>query len=294
MSSEQAQSPSERIGTTLFVAVLAHGIVILGVTFGSLSSTREERVPSLKVTLLVDRAEPVEAPQEAVWIAQRDATAAGGAAEGLRPTSALASSQPLTQLGDPAGADHADGVPREPEPSAEQLVTRSREALPLDAVFDVATDPAPVPSRAAALLDSAVADGVAAEVDLRTQLPRDTQTETGEPSPATRESVLAAYLDSWRRHVERIGTANFPRLPPRSSELGRPTLEVAIDFDGRLRDIVVRDSSGDPALDQAALYILRMAAPFEPLPPLLRAEYDSLRFAYEWDFGTDANLTALE
>jgi protein TonB len=66
--------------------------------------------------------------------------------------------------------------------------------------------------------------------------------------------------------------------------MGRPTLEVVIGADGRLNDIVVRRSSGDRALDQAALKILRLAAPFDPLPQSIRANYDVLRFAYEWDF----------
>ncbi len=46
----------------------------------------------------------------------------------------------------------------------------------------------------------------------------------------------------------------------------------------------MRRSSGDKALDQAALKILRLAAPFEPLPANVRKDYDVLRFAYEWDF----------
>ena len=66
--------------------------------------------------------------------------------------------------------------------------------------------------------------------------------------------------------------------------IDNPTLEVAIDAEGRLVDIVIRQSSGNTTIDQAALSILRLAAPFEPLPPAVRAEYDVLRFAYEWDF----------
>ena len=46
----------------------------------------------------------------------------------------------------------------------------------------------------------------------------------------------------------------------------------------------MRRSSGDKALDQAALKILRLAAPFDPLPPNIRKDYDVLRFAYDWDF----------
>jgi protein TonB len=63
---------------------------------------------------------------------------------------------------------------------------------------------------------------------------------------------------------------------------------VVIAADGRLDDIVVRRSSGDKALDQAALKILRLAAPFAPLPDNIREDYDVLRFAYEWDFSAGA------
>jgi protein TonB len=84
--------------------------------------------------------------------------------------------------------------------------------------------------------------------------------------------------------VERIGTANYPSELLGNIHAGRPTLEVVIAADGRLDDIVVRRSSGDKALDQAALKILRLAAPFPPLPPSIREDYDVLRFAYEWDF----------
>jgi protein TonB len=62
-------------------------------------------------------------------------------------------------------------------------------------------------------------------------------------------------------------------------------LEVAIAANGELKEVVVRNSSGHRNLDQAAMEILRIAAPFEPFPQPLRADYDVLRFAYEWHFG---------
>ena len=69
---------------------------------------------------------------------------------------------------------------------------------------------------------------------------------------------------------------------------GGPSLEDVIRADRHLDDIGVRRSTGDKALDQAALKILRLAAPFAPLPDSIRANYDVLRFAYEWDFSPQA------
>ena len=123
------------------------------------------------------------------------------------------------------------------------------------------------------------------ELSLRAELPGGADdARTLVATPSTRQSGLAEYLDSWRRRVERIGTANYPEEFLGDLSVGRPTLEVVIGADCRLQNIVVRRSSGDKALDQAALKILRIAAPFEPLPDAIRVDYDVLRFAYEWDF----------
>jgi protein TonB len=65
-----------------------------------------------------------------------------------------------------------------------------------------------------------------------------------------------------------------------------------IRADGTLKSIVVRRSSGDQALDQAALKILRLAAPFDPLPANVRKDYDVLRFAYDWDFFDSARRSS--
>ncbi len=153
--------------------------------------------------------------------------------------------------------------------------------------------PAPTPQKAAALFQLAGPQTTAMEVGLRAELPngRD-EDRTLLATPSTRESGLAEYLDGWRHRVERIGTANYPVELLGDPNAGRPTLEVVIDKDGRLDDIIVRRSSGDKALDQAALKILRLAAPFEPLPESIRANYDVLRFAYDWDFFDNARRNA--
>jgi protein TonB len=62
---------------------------------------------------------------------------------------------------------------------------------------------------------------------------------------------------------------------------------VVIRADGTIEQIVVRKSSGHKELDQAALAILKLASPFDAFPPSLKADFDQLRFAYEWQFVGD-------
>ena len=274
----------ERLGSTLFLAALVHGVVILGVTFTA-ATTGDDTVPSLNVTLVLDTEREELAADTADFISNRDQLAAGVAARGLRPTSTLSADEPVSQLGDPLGADSADGTPREATPSAEQLVSQGSGGEPVPALPQPTDAPAPTLQRAAALIQQATPQTTALELGLRAELPDGSDdARTLIATPSTRQSGLAEYLDGWRRRVERIGTANYPSELLGNIHAGRPTLEVVIAADGRLDDIVVRRSSGDKALDQAALKILRLAAPFPPLPPDIREDYDVLRFAYEWDF----------
>lgn len=278
---------TDRLSSTFFVAILFHGIVILGVTFTTSPLGDSDLIPTLRVTLVQETAPTEAVPEDDVYLAQRTRVGAGGAATGDRPTTTLAADHLITQEGDQRGADLLDTAPREPVPTADRLVTREESATQIDAVPDPTEEPADEPQTAASLLSRAAEQTFAAEIDLQAQNPESDALDAP-AGPSTRESVLATYLDGWRRRVERIGTLNFPAEARDRGFRNNPTLEVTIDSAGRLEAIVVRESSGNAALDQAALTILRSAAPFEPLPDSIRAEYGLLRFAYEWDFGAEA------
>jgi protein TonB len=284
---------NDRLGSTLFLAVLLHGVVILGVTFSVATFDDDHASPSLNVTLLVEgRDEPK--PEKADFIANRNSQAAGVAAKGLHATTALSAQEPVAQAGNPDGADLTDGTPRELVPSAEELVSRGQSER-VNATPQPTDDPADERRTAAALIDSLAPQTAAAELGVRAELPNgDDDRRTLYATPSAQQSILAEYLEGWRGRVERIGTANYPARFLGGPDHGRPTLEVTIRADGSLKDIVVRHSSGDKALDQAALRILRLAAPFDPLPANIRKDYDVLRFAYDWDFFDSARKSGSE
>jgi periplasmic protein TonB len=279
----------ERLGSTLFLAALLHGVVILGVTFTAVSIDDGGAIPSLNVTLVLDTAPEELAVDTGDLLANRSQRGSGQAARGDRPTNTLAADNPVTELGDPLGADATDGAPRTETASAEQLVSRDGSDERVQATPQPTDDPADTRQRAATLVQQDAPQTNVVELGLRAELPDGVDdARTLFATPSTQQSGLAEYLDGWRRRVERIGTANYPTELLGNLSAGRPTLEVVIRADGRLDDIVVRRSSGDKALDQAALRILRLAAPFAPLPENIRADYDVLRFAYEWDFSRAA------
>lgn len=101
---------------------------------------------------------------------------------------------------------------------------------------------------------------------------------------AAPETVTDAYyLDAWRRKVERIGQLNYPQEARERQLYGTLRLLVSIEPDGDLRDVRLLASSGHDVLDEAALRIVRLAAPFAPFPPAMQ-ELDLLEIDRTWRF----------
>jgi len=103
-------------------------------------------------------------------------------------------------------------------------------------------------------------------------------------SASTTEYKYAAYLDAWRRKVERIGNLNYPDEARRKKLYGNLVLHVAVRADGSIAKIRVLHSSGEKVLDQAAVRIVRMSAPFAPFPKNIRKEADILDITRTWRF----------
>jgi protein TonB len=99
-------------------------------------------------------------------------------------------------------------------------------------------------------------------------------------TPSTQEVGYAMYYKAMQKRVEEVGTLNFPQLDGRKL-YGDLVLYIPIFQDGTiyLKDggVRVEKSSGNPALDKAALAIVRRAAPFGKFPPnMLSSDKDDL------------------
>ncbi len=120
----------------------------------------------------------------------------------------------------------------------------------------------------------------------------DSETNTAAKSPrvrrltsvSARQAVDAYYLQSWRRKVETVGNLNYPEEARREQLYGSLRLMVSITPDGALKDVRILDSSGFKVLDDAAIRIVRQAAPFAPFPEEMRQSTDVLEIIRTWQF----------
>ncbi|AUB81270.1 energy transducer TonB [Candidatus Thiodictyon syntrophicum] len=103
-------------------------------------------------------------------------------------------------------------------------------------------------------------------------------------SASTREFRYASYLGAWARKVERIGNINYPQAAKDQHLYGNLILSVAVRADGTVEQVRVVRSSGYPLLDQAAIQIVQLAAPYSAFPPDIAAETDVLDIVRTWQF----------
>ncbi len=108
-------------------------------------------------------------------------------------------------------------------------------------------------------------------------------------SPATREEVYALYYDSLRRKIEDKGTTNFPEQAGKKL-YGQLTMIVTVNFDGRILDTEVVESSGNLTLDRRAQKIVKGTGPFEKFTVAMRRKADQIVVVSRFKFTRDETL----
>lgn len=106
----------------------------------------------------------------------------------------------------------------------------------------------------------------------------------------TQEYRFAQYIEDWRVKVERIGNLNYPEQARQQKVFGFLTLSVSIRADGSVESVEVSKSSGQRILDAAAMRIVKLAAPYSPLPPNITRDVDILTITRTWTFTSSDRL----
>lgn len=273
---------NDRMLTTCFLAALFHGIVILGVTFSSPNSDAGgAEATALEVVLVNDRAPKAAKNPHARYIAERTQLGSGNRFTEERTLIPKSSPMAVDRLGSRGG--EALAALRSGEESGDDSLLATH-APAVNILYFAAPTAADQASQMPELLEKKPDLGMTPNDDgVELRMRGETKDQLWIAAD-TRESDVAVYLDSWRRKIERIGTMNFPTVARRQNLSGTPVLEVTIGSDGKLLRTVIRRSSGHAEIDEAAMRILKLAAPYDPFPSALNATHDEIRIAYEWQF----------
>ncbi len=271
----------DRLPPMLFLAALIHGILIIGITFNAVLGSEASDAISLEVTIVADPDQKIDRPEKAEYLAQASQQGGGNTQEQVRPSAPLQSQVPIDNIGEESGDSLTEATLLK-DTADQVLTTRAEQDLQ---VFDRPRDNPSPDDTSAIFLESGVAQTLPLpNEDKANLLIHDQSLRQLITSVDTKESNIAGYLQRWKTKIETIGVKYFPERGAIAGIIGSPTLEVTISASGQLAEVIVRNSSGSKIVDQAALNILRRAAPFDPFPETIRVDYDTLQFAYKWQF----------
>jgi periplasmic protein TonB len=279
----------DRLFVMLFLAALAHGLVILGLTFNS-SLGDKGGAPGLEVLLVSDEAPEADRDDSATYLAQRTQLGSGNTREAVAPRN-RASSVPIPQQNGVADgnalAPKGDVTGTDEERVLTTTGWSSRVQYLADEGSTGQSNDRPL------LLDQQASEQPGPEDDQGPAELRGPRRDELWTTPDTKAAELAPYLDAWRHKVEHIGTIHFPAAARAVGQKANPVIEVGILADGSLDKAEIRHSSGSDELDNAALQTLKLAAPFDPFPPDLARQHRVLRFVYEWQWTRRGGITAI-
>ncbi|MEO7200618.1 MAG: TonB family protein [Dokdonella sp.] len=278
MSVVAAAGSADRVGVTLLFSLIAHAIILLGITFHY-----EKAAPSLpSLDVILVQSASGEAPDKADFLAQANNSGGGESDLAKRPTDPL--SGPVPKLTDGIAPRPTEtGAPRPSKATANELLTTERSDFSVTTTHET-----PDSADLHAPTEREIIERKLEMARLAQEIQREAEIYAKRPkrkyiSANTKEYAYASYMSTWVARVERIGNLNYPDEARRQKLHGELVLTVGVARDGSIKSIDVIKSSGHVVLDDAATRIVQLASPFDVLPAQ-RDQIDELYITRTWQF----------
>ena len=275
---------NDRAGLSLFGSILLHHILIFSIRFVVVSEKPTTALPTLRFTIVNAL---TEKPEKATALAQHNQSGSGTESASSVVTTLLPMTRnPLFLISETSVISKTN--PKEFK-STRSITTSKSHLTLLDGKSVTLTENQAIQNAAKQIAILIFDSPLAGEFDTPHQQSQELKRHTFITS-STRESKFAAYMETWRIEVERIGTLNYPDVAKQLGANGSVVLDLAIGRDGDLQETRLIKSSGDKRLDDAAIRIAQLAAPFDPLPVDILRDTDILHITRIWEFQNNAKL----
>lgn len=289
ISANPGVRPADRLGFTLFIAAVVHAALILGIGFTLNEPSQLSK--TLEITLSTFKSE--EKPKEADFIAQDNQQGSGTLEHKAAPKTREQAPFQDTEVRKvtPAAAPPPGNRSETPK-----TTVATRAPQPEKTPDTPQKNPPQPQSPPAPVFDSSQ---LSAEIaSLEAQLSQDIQQYAKRPrvsrqnTAATMRDISAWYRDEWRKKVERIGNLNYPDEARRQRIHGSLRMLVVVDRNGSVQELRVLESSGHKVLDEAAMRIVRLSAPFAPFTGELAKHFDQVEIIRTWRFERGDRLSS--
>lgn len=277
---------SDRFTIALMLAMGLHALAVFGISFKIEISPVHMAAKTLDVLLVNWQSE--QAPEEPDFLAQASQRGGGDAKELNRPSQNMSSA--ISSLGEGDMPQQVDAqIPNDDLDSLRELVSENEQAQAVQQFTHIEQADENLPT-AAELMEQSTQ-----MASLHPNMHRENVWQSRLPrrrfiSANTREYEFASYMQAWVAKVERIGNLNYPMEVRRRKLVGNLLMTVGINRDGSVESIDIRRSSGFAELDRSAMRIVRLAAPYSPLPENISSRVDVLHITRTWKFSSGYRL----
>ncbi len=273
---------SDKLLAAIFIAIIVHVGIILGVSFTVEKPQKFNK--SISITLANTPAE--KAPEKANFLAQENQIGAGRKKQKATPPAQKIPSQKQTRH----VKINKQKQSKNKAANKVRIITQKQSTIKSN-IGEQSETPRTqnIPELSTAMLRQQITE-IGVNVRDR-QLNAENSRIKFIDSVNAHKFQAATYIQQWQHKVERIGNLNYPALARKKGFSGKLLLDVGIKHDGSIYSIRVRKSSGYKSLDDTATKIVRMGAPYAPLPGDLRAELDVLVISRVWHFSDEAGMS---
>lgn len=275
---------SDKLAFCFFLAIAFHGMLLFGIGFTAPKTTPLNSGKTFNVVLAQFEAEKI--PAEKDFIGQANQEGGGDSEKKLAP-----SAREKAWFNDPdqTATEFSQTSSAQMQPKASRVINSANSRQTAVTQESEQAENRQIPDAASLIDQSYKLSGLIANLDNH-QVNQAYKGRKRAISAAIHRATDALYLDSWRRKIEKIGNLNYPQKAKTEKIYGNVTMKVAINLDGTINQVDIMQSSGSEVLDKAALSIVRMAAPFQPLTKDMAKDTDILEIIRVWQFQPDYRL----
>jgi protein TonB len=276
---------NERFGFTLFMSLCVHAVLILGVGF----TFYEQLNSPSSLDLTLAQYESSQAPENPDFLAQANQEGSGSQDELARPSTPFESRFNTDTIQEVAALETETALNN----SERNILTSSDSNSRLNSEEEVLNTPQNQNFQGTSQnsLEQTLAS-LQAQLDIHREAYAQRPRKYTISSASTQQARDALYLDGWRRKIEAVGNFNYPRQASEAGIYGQLRLLVSLFPDGQVSEVRILSSSGYSILDDAAIRIMQLAAPFDPFPADMREEVDILEIVRTWQFHQSNTFTS--
>ncbi|MBK1850996.1 energy transducer TonB [Marinobacter sp. 1-4A] len=275
-------SEFDRFSFTLFMALVVHAVVVLGITFAPESPRSSAQTMEITLSQFDDE----QAPEKADFLAQTNQQGSGTEDEALEMTTPQPSeiSQPEVAQVQPEPKAQVEPVRRQERAVVQTESRSSRQVQQPEQFAEPEDEPLPVREKKSLMDRSLEIASLEARFDAQQQAYARKPRVMRVTAASTLKSTNAWYVQNWVSKVTRVGNINYPTEARRAGVYGTLRMLVSMQKDGSIKEVAILQSSGSTLLDDAAIRIVRMAAPFAPFPDDMKKDVDELEIIRTWSF----------